>query len=86
MKYTTIIGILLFAIGIGLFSFADLQFDRLFINKEFIVGIFLGSGLGFFLGGIVGWAYKHKKIKREEAIQKAAEAIVISEQKPEENN
>ncbi len=65
MKYTTTIGLLLLAIGVSLFYFADLDMDRIMLSKDFIVGIFLGCGFGFLVGGFLGWLYKRKKIAKE---------------------
>ncbi|WP_068597413.1 hypothetical protein ACF3NR_08095 [Vaginella massiliensis] len=65
MKYTTVIGILLFAIGVSIFYFTNLELDRLTLDKEFLVGVFCGLGFGMIFGGILGWMYKRRKIQRQ---------------------
>lgn len=79
MKYTSIIGILLFAIGVAIFYFTNLELDRLTLDKEFFVGIFCGLGLGFFVGGLLGWAYKRRKIQRQIAVENQQQTTIIEE-------
>ena len=58
MKYTTIIGILLVALGVTAYFFGNSDFGELFGSKEFLIGLLFGSGIGMLLGGFLGWLYK----------------------------
>jgi len=58
MKYTTIIGILLIALGVTAYFFGNSEIDELFGSKEFLIGLLFGGGIGLLLGGFLGWLYK----------------------------
>lgn len=58
MKYTTIIGILLIALGVTAYFFGNSEIGELFGTKEFLIGLLFGSGIGMLLGGFLGWLYK----------------------------
>lgn len=58
MKYTTIIGLLLIAIGLVASFVAKTDFNNLITEPDFALGILFGGGLGLFLGGLLGWLYK----------------------------
>lgn len=61
MKYTTIIGILLIAIGIVASFVGKISFGDLLTEPEFVLGLLYGGGLGILFGGIIGWMYKKRK-------------------------
>lgn len=67
MTYSTIIGVLLIAISFAIYYFTNLDVSRLFSNKEFLVGITGGTGIGFIFGGFLGWLYKYKAENRANA-------------------
>ena len=58
MKYTTIIGILLIAIGIVASFVGKIEFGELFQEPEFLLGLLYGGGVGILFGGLIGWLYK----------------------------
>lgn len=58
MKYTTIIGILLVAIGIVAAFVGKIEFGELITESSFALGILYGGGIGILLGGFLGWLYK----------------------------
>lgn len=58
MRYTTIIGLLLVALGVTAYFFGNSEIDELFGSKEFLIGLLFGSGIGLLLGGFLGWLYK----------------------------
>lgn len=58
MKYTTIIGILLVAIGLVASFVGKFVFGDLITEPEFALGLLYGSGLGLLIGGFLGWLYK----------------------------
>lgn len=66
MKYTTILGLLLVALGITAYFFGNADFGDLFGSKEFVIGLLLGSGIGLLLGGFLGWLYKKPYEKTKE--------------------
>jgi len=67
MTYSTFIGFLLIAISIAMYYFTNLDISRLFSDKEFLVGITGGAGIGFILGGFLGWLYKYKAVNKANA-------------------
>lgn len=92
MTYSTLIGVLLIAISVAIYYFTNLDVSRLFADKEFLVGITGGAGVGFILGGFLGWLYKYKAVnkanariadeeKRKVAEQKAQEAVAKEQAK-----
>ena len=58
MKYTTIIGILLIAIGLVASFVGKIDFGELIAEPEFSLGILFGGGVGMLFGGFIGWLYK----------------------------
>ncbi len=58
MKYTTIIGILLIAIGLVASFVGKIDFGELIAEPEFSLGILFGGGIGILFGGFIGWLYK----------------------------
>lgn len=58
MKYTTIIGVLLIAMGIVAAFVGKVEFGNLITESSFALGILFGGGLGLLLGGFLGWLYK----------------------------
>lgn len=58
MKYTTIIGLLLIAIGLVASFVAKTDFKQLITEPDFALGILFGGGIGLLLGGFLGWMYK----------------------------
>lgn len=58
MKYTTIIGILLIAIGLVASFVGKINFSELITEPEFSLGILFGGGIGILFGGFIGWLYK----------------------------
>lgn len=58
MKYTTIIGVLLIAIGLVASFVGKISFGELIAEPEFSLGILFGGGIGILLGGFLGWLYK----------------------------
>lgn len=58
MKYTTIIGILLIAIGLVASFVGKIDFGELIAEPEFSLGILYGGGVGILFGGFIGWLYK----------------------------
>lgn len=72
MKYTTIIGILLIAIGLVASFIGKIQFGDLFQEPEFALGLLYGGGAGFLLGGLIGWMYK-KRNKTQTVIHRKVE-------------
>lgn len=58
MKYTTIIGLLLMALGVTAYFFGNSEIGELFGSKEFLIGLLFGGGTGMLLGGFLGWLYK----------------------------
>lgn len=57
MTYSTIIGLLLTAVGLLLFILQEPDYTY----KEFYIAALLGLGIGFLLGGIMGYAQKKRK-------------------------
>ncbi len=84
MTYSTIIGVLLIAISAAMYYFTHLDFSRLFINKEFLVGLNGGAGIGFIIGGFLGWLYKYKAVKKKNTRIAEEEKRKIEEQKAQE--
>lgn len=60
MKYTTIIGVLLIAIGLTSSFIAKTEFGELIAQPEFALGLLYGCGTGLLVGGFLGWLYKRK--------------------------
>ncbi len=58
MKYTTIIGILLIAIGLVASFVGKIDFGELIAEPSFSLGILFGGGIGILFGGFIGWLYK----------------------------
>lgn len=58
MRYTTIIGILLIAIGLVASFVGKFVFGDLITEPEFALGLLYGGGLGVLIGGFLGWLYK----------------------------
>lgn len=58
MRYTTIIGILLIAIGLVASFVGKINFGELITEPEFALGLLYGGGLGVLIGGFLGWLYK----------------------------
>lgn len=58
MKYTTIIGALLIAMGIVAAFVGKVEFGNLITESSFALGILFGGGIGLLLGGFLGWLYK----------------------------
>lgn len=67
MTYSTIIGLLLIGISLAMYSFLGLDYSRFFSDKEFLIGITGGAGIGMIIGGFLGWLYKYKAINRQNA-------------------
>jgi hypothetical protein len=58
MKYTTIIGILLLAIGLVAAFVGKIEFGDLISEPSFALGLLYGGGIGLLCGGFIGWLYK----------------------------
>ena len=84
MTYSTFIGFLLIAISIAMYYFTSLDISRLFSDKEFLVGITGGAGIGFILGGFLGWLYKYKSVNKANAQIANEEKRKVAEQKAQE--
>ena len=84
MTYSTFIGFLLIAISIAMYYFTSLDISRLFSDKEFLVGITGGAGIGFILGGFLGWLYKYKAVNKANAEIANEEKRKVAEQKAQE--
>lgn len=84
MTYSTIIGVLLIAMSAAIYYFTNLDVSRLFSNKEFLVGITGGAGVGFIFGGFLGWLYKYKAENKANAIIAQEEKRKIAEKKAQE--
>lgn len=84
MTYSTIIGVLLIAMSAAIYYFTNLDVSRLFSNKEFLVGITGGAGIGFIFGGFLGWLYKYKAENKANAIIAQEEKRKIEEKKAQE--
>lgn len=63
MRYTTIIGLLLIAIGLVASFVAKIDLWDLLAQPNFALGLLYGSGLGMLIGGFVGWLYKRTKVE-----------------------
>ncbi|MBO6213733.1 hypothetical protein SAMN05421738_104147 [Algoriella xinjiangensis] len=81
MTYSTFIGVLLIAISVAMYYFTNLDYTRFFSDKEFLVGITGGAGIGFILGGFLGWLYKYKSVNKANAEIAAEEKRKVAEQK-----
>lgn len=57
MTYSSIIGLLLTAIGLLLFILQEPDYTY----KEFYIAAMLGGGIGLLIGGIMGYAQKKRK-------------------------
>lgn len=57
MTYSTIIGLILTAVGLLLYILQEPQYTY----KEFYIAALLGLGIGLFFGGIMGYAQKKRK-------------------------
>lgn len=57
MTYSTIIGLLLTAVGLLLFILQEPDYTF----KEFYIAAIMGLGIGLFFGGIMGYAQKKRK-------------------------
>lgn len=64
MKYTTIIGILLIAIGLVASFVGKIDFGELIAEPEFALGLLYGGGVGMLLGGFLGWLYKKPYVSK----------------------
>lgn len=84
MTYSTLIGVLLIAISVAMYYFTNLDVSRLFADKEFLVGITGGAGVGFILGGFLGWLYKYKAVNKANARIADEEKRKVAEQKAQE--
>lgn len=58
MRYTTIIGILLIAIGLVSSFIGKINISELLNEPEFALGLLFGGGFGVLIGGLLGWMYK----------------------------
>lgn len=67
MTYSTIIGLLLIGISLAMYSFMGLDYTRFIADKEFVIGITGGAGVGMIIGGFLGWLFKYKAINRKNA-------------------
>lgn len=76
MKYASIIGILLIAIGLVAAFVGKIEFGDLITEPAFALGILYGGGLGLVIGGILGWLYKkpYEKHDKKPSESKAPEA------------
>ena len=84
MTYSTFIGFLLIAISVAMYYFTNLDVSRIFSDKEFLVGITGGAGIGFILGGFLGWLYKYKSVNKANAQIANEEKRKVAEQKAQE--
>ncbi|WP_312556156.1 hypothetical protein [Empedobacter brevis] len=84
MTYSTLIGALLIAISITMYYFTNLDVSRLFSDKEFLVGITGGAGIGFIFGGFIGWLYKYKSVNKANAKIAEEEKRKVAEQRAQE--
>ena len=84
MTYSTLIGVLLIAISVAMYYFTNLDVSRLFADKEFLVGITGGAGVGFIIGGFLGWMYKYKAVNKANARIADEEKRKVTEQKAQE--
>ncbi|GEM51092.1 hypothetical protein [Empedobacter brevis] len=84
MTYSTLIGALLIAISITMYYFTNLDVSRLFSDKEFLVGITGGAGIGFIFGGFLGWLYKYKSVNKANAKIAEEEKRKVAEQRAQE--
>ena len=84
MTYSTFIGVLLIAISVAMYYFTNLDYTRFFSDKEFLVGITGGAGIGFILGGFLGWLYKYKAVNKANARIADEEKRKVAEQKAQE--
>jgi len=66
MKYTTIIGILLIAIGLVASFVGKIDFGELIAEPEFALGLLYGGGIGMLLGGFLGWLYKKPYVSKSD--------------------
>lgn len=57
MTYSTIIGLILTAVGLLLYILQEPDYTY----KEFYIAAILGLGIGLFFGGIMGYAQKKRK-------------------------
>lgn len=74
MKYSTIIGLVLLAVGLVLYI---VQEPVYYTDKEFYIAGFLGLGIGLLIGGFLGFAQKKRK-KVVENVFKPAEPVHTS--------
>lgn len=65
MRYTTIIGILLIAIGLVSSFIGKIEFGDLISEPDFALGLLYGGGLGLLIGGLLGWLYKKPYSKQD---------------------
>ncbi|MDD3773031.1 MAG: hypothetical protein RBT46_02695 [Weeksellaceae bacterium] len=65
MKYTSIIGILLIAIGLISSFIGKIEFGNLITEPEFALGLLYGGGFGLLSGGFLGWLYKKPYAKKQ---------------------
>lgn len=84
MTYSTFIGVLLIAISVAMYYFTNLDYTRFFSDKEFLVGITGGAGIGFILGGFLGWLYKYKSVNKANKAIADEEKRKVAEQKAQE--
>lgn len=75
MKYSTIIGLLLLAVGLVLYILQEPDYSM----KEFYIGGFIGLGVGLFLGGIMGFLQKKRKKVVEHVITPAKPVQTIAD-------
>ncbi|MFA5619589.1 MAG: hypothetical protein WDA08_04695 [Weeksellaceae bacterium] len=76
MKYTTIIGIMLIAIGFVASFIGNIEFIDMFPRRMFWLGIIYGGGLGILVGGFLGWLYK----KNKKIVEKTKNEVTEPEQ------
>lgn len=67
MSYSSIIGFLLLAIAYMMYSTTHSVLEVMVKEYSFSIGIVGGIGIGMIIGGFLGWLFKYRKLKKEDA-------------------
>ena len=78
MKYSTIIGLVLLAVGLVLYITLE---PVEYTEKEFYIAGFLGLGVGLLIGGFLGFAQKKRKEVVETVFKPAEPSKTVVEDK-----